>query len=200
MDDAALQARKEAASPLSTFRFMDLPKEIRDEIYELAIQPQARFWYTYLRNVDPEYYLPTMLSHDAAGDAGKDTLEQVFPDPNAGRPIGDATAILAFKLFTSTTLLLVSKSVSFEFRTLRSFTTSLPRDHEVFNLHTIVSTCPLLLDICPQSLFELSCCRSDTFFFLGNFPSISDNLLTVLPSQTKAHLAVPITHTEHPHH
>jgi hypothetical protein len=47
----------------SSFRLRDLPRELRDIIYELALEPRAIFRHAYRKDRDPTYSWPTIDHH-----------------------------------------------------------------------------------------------------------------------------------------
>jgi hypothetical protein len=46
-----------------SFRLQDLPLELRNEIYEYALESKVIFWHTRLDDAEPAYYVPSLDFH-----------------------------------------------------------------------------------------------------------------------------------------
>jgi hypothetical protein len=176
-----------------SFRFTDLPKELRDAIYEYSLESRATFLHTKLGSNNADYHLPTITLCDAENadetsdgvEDGDEQPERMFDylqirpstrDPNAGREVDNRTLILAFKLrmVTTTTFLLLSKTISHEFQ--QRANALRPHYHDIIrssiHLHRIVSTCPLFLNICSRSQFVFINHPEVAFSYVKTLPPV----------------------------
>ncbi|CAI6334324.1 unnamed protein product [Periconia digitata] len=133
-------------------RLGDLPRELRDRIYEFAIEHTADFWLMHSKQIRPPFSLPTMSSSNDTG----------LNMPN----------VLAFKLRPFTPLLFVSKDIRQEtqevLRRLQPIWRGIIRS--TIHIDRIVSPSPVFRDICSRSRFVLDVDPNAVFDFLKNIP------------------------------
>ena len=190
---------------------MDLPKELRDNIYDYSIEPKADFLHTTLKEPNPDYHLPTIAPYDAGstGETGHEIdsidnddvedqelrpvdhsdLRYIIKISDNGRKINDYTRILAFKLRMVPTprMLLVSKSINHEFRQRANALHLYYRDliKSWIHLDRIISPCPLFLDICARSSFVFTGGRDVTLYYVTTLPSaMRDRVRSILIKPT----------------
>ncbi|KAF2242242.1 hypothetical protein BU26DRAFT_157430 [Trematosphaeria pertusa] len=175
MSSSARQFRTaKKVAHISTFPLMKLPRELRDCIYELALEPRAEFLHTRLEQSDPAYCLPTMPFPRSDDEEHDERSEDDDDNSDDDTHWGQLKAILAFRLSTFHPLLLVSREVNAEVKRLLKILR--PRYHSAvkssIHLRGMKSPHPLFLSICSRSRFVLDSDISHSLFFLLSLPRV----------------------------
>jgi hypothetical protein len=188
----------------TSFRLFDLPQELRDRIYELALEPKATFYHSKPEHKPDGFVLPDLTPSNSRTVSGNPAWvlcaaikAELSTDPNSRHSAPQA--VLSFKVtITAGTLLQLPKRVHAEVKEYPR--TRGPRYIQdchkyiaaTVYYHRILAPSNFFLEIWSRSRLVLDYPAFGSFWFLNNLPmEIALGLHNIAITQRLARLSNP---------